>query len=459
METDNFEEKHERLGCIPCEEPIYQAPGLMKPNKVQVNGKARFKCDVCEKTFIRTSNLSFHKRVHDGERPYECEICHKKFYSHFNLSRHERVHTGERPHKCNICEKSFVLSGNLANHQKVHADEKIQKDKGSENMSPSGLPQQSKTICDGKTLYKCELCSKSFPRAHLMSHIEKFHKYKKLCKSKVGENGFYTASEPLVVQRSDSDEKPNECTICGKKFKYASGLSRHKKFHSGETLEAKQDNKKTHRCKICDKVFSYSSGLSRHNRIHRPRSLPFKCKVCKKSFTQASYLSQHLSHQKSHDTEGLHKSDFCSRRLKHVFSSTHCERGHPGNKLCRTKPGDKVTCLFNPLHRADQGKHQTDVTNQDFNDPSNLYGHCEKVHIRDGDDLNNQLSSLSQAPSILAGIRPYECRTCKKSFTEQSVLDVHQKSCAGAKSYRCKRCNVCFNQLCDFLSHQRSHTA
>ena len=55
--------------------------------------------------------------------------------------------------------------------------------------------------------------------------------------------------------------------------------------------------------------------------------------------------------------------------------------------------------------------------------------------------------------------KSFECKNCKKAFTEDSVLDAHQKSCLGEKLYKCKRCQSQFNQLCDFLSHQRSHLA
>jgi uncharacterized Zn-finger protein len=45
-------------------------------------------CDVCNKTFSKTSNRKAHQRAHTGERPYGCDMCNK---SRKNLE-HMQVH-------------------------------------------------------------------------------------------------------------------------------------------------------------------------------------------------------------------------------------------------------------------------------------------------------------------------------------------------------------------------------
>ena len=54
-----------------------------------------------------------------GETPYECEICNKAFYSSSDLTKHTRVHTGEKPFSCDVCQKSFAESSKLSKHNRT----------------------------------------------------------------------------------------------------------------------------------------------------------------------------------------------------------------------------------------------------------------------------------------------------------------------------------------------------
>jgi len=48
-----------------------------------------------------------------------CLDCGKIFSSKYNLQVHERIHSGVRPFKCEICEKTFVQSSNLYRHKRI----------------------------------------------------------------------------------------------------------------------------------------------------------------------------------------------------------------------------------------------------------------------------------------------------------------------------------------------------
>lgn len=49
------------------------------------------KCDVCEKSFMRKSNLVDHLRLHANLRLFQCEFCSKKFVQAGNYRSHLRV--------------------------------------------------------------------------------------------------------------------------------------------------------------------------------------------------------------------------------------------------------------------------------------------------------------------------------------------------------------------------------
>lgn len=122
-----------------------------------------------------------------------------------------------------------------------------------------------------------------------------------------------------------SDQKPLECNICFKTFRYPSALSKfihrstlsclpiiltdilsamHMRVHSGE---------KPLQCPICGKKFSESSNLSKHKRTHEVKGR-FNCNVrgCCRNFHRQDQLRRHMK---------THQKDVVDGRVVDIYTS------------------------------------------------------------------------------------------------------------------------------------------
>nr|XP_014348335.1 PREDICTED: zinc finger E-box-binding homeobox 2-like [Latimeria chalumnae] len=75
-----------------------------------------YACELCDKTFQKSSSLLRHKYEHTGKRPHQCNICKKAFKHKHHLIEHSRLHSGEKPYQCNKCGKRFSHSGSYSQH-------------------------------------------------------------------------------------------------------------------------------------------------------------------------------------------------------------------------------------------------------------------------------------------------------------------------------------------------------
>lgn len=208
--------------------------------------------------------------------------------------------------------------------------------------------------------FQCDFCHEKFIKKEQVQNHMKVHQ---LCVN----------IRPSTNPNSQKDsEKPFQCKICLKKFKYPSFLIHHEQTHD-----------KKFSCGICHKKYPTETKLIKHQELYHINAKSFSCDVCGKKYNTKGDLK---SHKNTHD-KSRPKPFNCQK----CSYSTHDKRSFEKHRKYHERLEAKYAAMEDPVKCEECGKFYKDekalIVHQRKSHPARLLqcNFCGKIIKRTAD--------------------------------------------------------------------------
>ncbi|CRK95082.1 CLUMA_CG008560, isoform A [Clunio marinus] len=260
--------------CDKCGMTLDTKSRLLSHLNSHVRGQ-KYKCEKCEKSFCNMMSMKKHcAAIHREANPFKekrfkCDKCPKRYLTEFLLGQHKLSHLNLKNQKCNQCSFATNTIYDLKNHiKRIHQSVKsfpcTELNCGKSFKRRCDMENHKKSVHTTIKVYvKCPVCDVIILEKGLQSHMSNRH-------SEKGQN------------------RPFECSICGKTERYESNLIRHV-----EAVHMPTDRGVTYHCPQCPQTFFRRRELTSHSFEHYT-GVVHVCEECGNRYKSKKELTNHL---------------------------------------------------------------------------------------------------------------------------------------------------------------------